>query len=187
MNTTTSKFRALLSPLAVAAALAACDSSTTEPAETSATDLALSSASAAVVHTEFPVNVNFSVYSACLDARVTLSGTAWWSVRTVTRPDGSRHITILMDVTGPTISSGGSVWTANPGASEMFVRNVPAGGVVGPDDRQTEHQGTVIYRSADGRPDLRFVHRIHVVRLPDSGEVQLNHSIFEIVCVGQGD
>lgn len=64
MNTTTSKFRALLSPLAVAAALAAYDSSTTEPAETSATDLALSSASAAVVHTEFPVNVNFSFYSA---------------------------------------------------------------------------------------------------------------------------
>lgn len=182
MNVPMPKFRAMLSPLAVAAALAACDSSTTEPGGPGALK-----PTAAVVLNEFPINVNFQFYSECLNARVTLSGTAWWSVRTVTKPDGSRHITIRMDVSGPTISSGGSVWTANPGAFEMFVRNVPAGGTVGVDDRQTEHQGTVIYRSADGRPDLRFVHRIHLVRLPGSDEVQLYHSIFEIVCVGRNE
>ena len=180
MSVPTPKFHALLSPLAVAAALAACDSSTTGPAEPSALR---PSARATSHQSEFPVDVNFQTYSVCLDAPVTISGTAWWSVHTVTKPDGSLHINLKMDVSNPTISSEGSVWTANPGASEMFVRNVPAGGIVGVDDQQTEHQGTVIYRSADGRPDLRFVHRIHLVRLPGSDDVQLNHSIFEIVCV----
>jgi hypothetical protein len=180
MSVPTPKFHALLSSLAVAAALAACDSSTTGPAEPSALRPPAAATSA---HDEFEIDVNFEVYSVCLDAWVILQGTALWSVHTVTKPDGSRHINLKMDVSGPTITSGGSVWTANPGASEMFVRNIPAGGTIGADDRQTEHQGTVIYRSADGRPDLRFVHRIHLVRLPGSDEVQLNHSIFEIVCV----
>jgi hypothetical protein len=180
MNVPTPKFHALLSGLAVATALAACDASTTGPAEPVAPRTA-----AAVVLSEFPLSPNFPAYSACLDAQVTISGSAWWSQRTVTRPDGSLHITILIDFSGTTISSGGSVWTANPGASEMFVHNVPAGSIVGVADQQTEHTGTVIYRSADGRPDLRLMHRIHLVRLPGSDDVQLNHSIFQIVCVGR--
>jgi hypothetical protein len=162
--------------------VAACDATSTEPLRSS--DLK-PSASATSTLAEFPVNVNFQFFSACLNAPVMLSGTAYWSVRTVVKPDGSRHLTILMDVSGPTLSSGGSVWTAHEGASEMFVRNIPAGGVLGVDDQQTEHQGTVIYKSADGRPDLRFLHRIHLVRLPGTDEVQINHNIFGVVCVGQ--
>lgn len=145
MHVPTRKVRAILSTLAVVIASAACDSGPTAPAEPEPAALTLSAAASSVVVDEFPVNVNFQAYSACLDGLVTLSGTAWWTVRTVTRPDGSRHLTIRMDVSGPTISSGGSVWTANPGASEMFVRNIPPGGVLGLDDQQTEHQGTVIH------------------------------------------
>jgi hypothetical protein len=182
MNMTSLNSRAVVCSFLLAAAVAACDSGPTEPV--GAGDLK-PSASAAVTLNEFPVNVNFQFFAQCLNGMVTLSGTAYWSVRTVVKPDGSRHITLLMDVSGPTISSGGSVWTATPGASEMFIRNIPAGGIQGVDDRQTEHQGTVIYKSADGRPDLRFVHRIHLVRLPGTGEIQINHNIFETVCVGQ--
>jgi hypothetical protein len=177
MKVVSPKFRALLSSLVVVAALAACDRTTTGPNEA---DGLRASANATATLTEFPVNVNFSFFSVCLNARVTLSGTAYWSIREVVRDDGGRHLTILMDVSGPTISSGGSVWTASPGALEMFVRNFPAGSNL---EQQLEHQGTVIYRSADGQPDLRFVHRIHLVRMPD-GTLQLNDNLFEIVCVG---
>jgi hypothetical protein len=177
MHDPSPKFHALLTAVVVAAALAACESSTTGPGEV---DALRPSASATSTLSEFPVNVNFSFFSVCLNARVNLSGTAYWSIREVLRPDGARHLTILMDVSGPTISSGGSVWTAHPGASEMFIRNFPAGSSL---EQELEHQGTVIYRSADGRPDLRFVHRIHLVRMPD-GTLQLNNNLFEIVCVG---
>ncbi len=179
MNVLLHRPRACFSALALTAVVAACDSTATAP---DAAAPLRPSASANVQLNEFPVNVDFQFYSVCLDAPVRLSGTAYWTVRTVTRSDGSRHLTILMDVAGPTISSGGSVWTATPGASEMFIRNFPAGSSL---EQQLEHQGTVIYRSADGRPDLRFVHRIHLVRMPDTGEIKLNDQLFEIVCVGQ--
>ena len=169
-------FRTLM-PFVVVAALAACDSVPTAPVEENALK---PSANATVTHSEFPVNVNFTFFSVCLNAPVKLMGTAYWSIREVVRPDRSRHLTILMDVAGPTISSGGSVWTANPGASEMFIRNFPAGSNL---EQQLEHQGTVIYRSEDGKPDLRFVHRIQLVRLPD-GTLHLYNNLFEIVCVG---
>ena len=113
-----------LLPLVFVAACTACDSVTTAPEDENGLK---PSANATVTLSEFPVNVNFTFFSVCLNAPVNLSGTAYWSIREVVRPDGSRHLTILMDVAGPTISSGGSVWTANPGASEMFVRNFPAG------------------------------------------------------------
>jgi hypothetical protein len=186
MNIPTSKVRVILKLTAVAAALVACDTSATGPGESSSSALGLSSGRATVAVEEFPVNVdNYRFYSACLNGVVALSGTAWWTRRTVTLPDGSVNITVKMDVSDPKILFGGSVWTANPGASEMFIHHVPPGGTAFVHDQQLEHQGTVIYKSEDGRPDLRFIHRIHIVRLPGSNEVHLNHSIFAIVCVGQ--
>jgi hypothetical protein len=157
-------------------ALAACDSSTVEPA---AGGGPISAAGAATELTEYPFDANFPAYSGCLESRVTISGTVWWSVRTVTRPDGSQHLTINLDVSAFTISDGGSVWTARPGATEIYSQNISPEGF----DQQMVHQGTVIYQSEDGRPDLRLVHRIHLVRLPGSEEVHLNAQTFEIVCV----
>lgn len=173
--------RMLIKPLALAALVAACDAGTTEP--TTPTDLRPSaSAGATTEFTQFNTSVFFRPYASCFDAQVLVSGPITFSVWTVTRPDGGRHITQILDVSNVTITYDGAVWTAGPNASEMFVRNVPAGGTIGLDEQQIEHQGTVIFRSPEGRPDLLFVHRIHLVRLPD-GDTQLNYNIFEINCI----
>ena len=89
-----------LLPLVFVAACTACDSVTTAPEDENGLK---PSANATVTLSEFPVNVNFTFFSVCLNAPVNLSGTAYWSIREVVRPDGSRHLTILMDVA---VSSG---------------------------------------------------------------------------------
>lgn len=167
-------------PLILACALAtfACDSSTTEP--TAPEKLSISAnQGATTTFSQFTVNFNFQAYSACLDAFVTMGGPVEFSVWTVVRPDGSRHITQLLDVSNTAIRYNGIVWTPGPNASEMFIRNLPAGSP----EQQLEHQGTVIYRSPDSETELRLQHRINLVRLPD-GTLQLNNNDFSIVCVG---
>lgn len=180
MNVRTPRNYAALCALALAAALAACDAGPTAPAETGSLG---PSASATSTLTEFPNFANFQAFSQCLNAPVTVYGPAWWSLRTVVKPDGSRLLTLIIDASGFTIISGGTVWTANPGASEIFVRSIPAGSTI---DELTQHQGTIIFRSPDdGQPDLRLTHQIHLVQVAGTGEVQVGRNLFEIVCVGQ--
>ena len=167
-------------PLILACALAtfACDSSTTGP--TAPEKLSISAnQGATTTFSQFTVNFNFQAYAECFDAFVGMGGPVDFSVWTVVRPDGSRHITQLLDVSRTSIRYNGVVWTPGPNASEMFVRNIPAGSP----DQQIEHLGTVIYRSSDAENDLRLQHRINLVRLPD-GTMQLNNNVFRIVCVG---
>lgn len=179
MNMTSLKSRGVVCSFLLAAAVAACDSGPTEPV--GAAELK-PSASATVTLSEFPNFANFPAYSECLNGLVTVYGPAWWAMRTVVRPDGSRHVTLRIDVSGFTIISGQSVWTANPNSSEIFIRSIPEGSAT---DDLTQHQGTVIFRSPDdSKPDLRLMHQIHLVRLP-TGEVQVGRTLFQIVCVGQ--
>jgi hypothetical protein len=90
----------------------------------------------------------------------------------VTMPDGSTHLTQLLDVSQASIALGDEVWTPGPSAHEIFIVN----------ERQSEHVGKVVFRSEDGRPELRLVHTIHMVRLP-SGELQVNRQILDVLCV----
>jgi hypothetical protein len=139
--------------------------------------------SAQVELVEFgPRPVRFPLSVACLGGTVTVNGNIWGWDRIVEQPDGSTHVTEKLDVSDVTVTLGTTVWTAGPNASEIFVRNVAADG----SPRQFEHVGVVIFRAADGQPELQFVHQIHMVRLPN-GEGQLNQQIVGIRCIGQAD
>jgi hypothetical protein len=177
--------RIQLAMLLLGPVFAACDHdqpTAINPVAPQAGSLALGGATSALV--DFgPIPVAFTVASPCLDGTVLVSGSFSGWDRIVTRPDGSIHITERIDVSNVTLRLGDQLWTAGPNASEIFVKNFPPGLGFG-DIRQAEHVGVVIFRADDGRPELRFVHRIHIVRLP-SGEVQVNRQILDVLCIAQ--
>ena len=146
-----------------------------EPVPSPAASLTSSNAGATVNFVEFGPNpIRILPFSSCLGERVLISGTFSGRNQVVTKPDGSTHLTQLIDVSQVSIALGDTVWTPGPSAQEIFIIN----------ERQSEHVGKVVFRSEDGRPELRLVHTIHAVRLP-SGELQVNRQIFDVLCVGQ--
>jgi hypothetical protein len=145
------------------------------PVASSDVGVASSTAAATASLVEFgPIPIRFPLLSSCLGDRVLISGAFSGQNRFVTMPDGSMHLTQLIDVSHVTIALGDTVWTPGPAAHEIFIIN----------ERQSEHVGKVIFRAEGGRPELRFVHTIHMVRLP-SGELQVNRQILDVVCVGR--
>jgi hypothetical protein len=137
--------------------------------------LANSDAGATVSFVEFgPIPIRFSAFSSCLGEPVLISGSFSGRNQLVTMPDGSTHLTQILDVSQVRIAHGATVWTPGPSAQEIFIIN----------ERQSEHVGKVVFRAANGGPELRLVHTIHMVRLPD-GELQVNRQIFDVLCVGQ--
>lgn len=136
---------------------------------------ASSSAGATASLVEFgPVPIRFPLFSSCLGDRVLISGAFSGQNRFVMMPDGSTHLTQLLDVSQVTIALGDTVWTPGPAAHEIFIIN----------ERQSEHVGKVVFRAEDGRPELRLVHTIHMVRLP-SGELEVNRQILDVLCLGR--
>ena len=137
--------------------------------------VASSTAGATASLVEFgPSPIRFSVFSPCLGDRVLISGAFSGQNRFVMMPDGSMHLTQLLDVSQVTIALGDTVWTPGPAAHEIFIIN----------EWQSEHVGKVVFRAEDGRPELRLVHTIHMVSLP-SGELEVNRTFFDVLCVGQ--
>ena len=121
-----------------------------------------------------PNRIRIVPFSSCLAGYVVISGTLSGRNRFVTMPDGSTHLTQLIDVSQVSIVFGDAVWTPALSAQEIFITN----------ERQSEHVGKVVFRSDDGRPELRLVHTIHMVSLP-SGELEVNRTFFDVLCVGQ--
>ena len=137
--------------------------------------LTSATAGATVNVVEFGPNpIRILPFSSCLGERVLISGTVSGRNQFVTMPDGSTHLTQLIDVSQVSITLGDAVWTPRASAQEIFVINQP----------QSEHVGKVVFRSDDGRPELRLVHTIHMVRLP-GGELQVNRQFFDVLCVGR--
>ncbi len=146
-----------------------------DPVISPGASLTSSNARATVDFVEFgPIPIRFGSFSSCLGDRVLISGAFSGRNQFVTMPDGSTHLTQLLDVSQVSIALGDEVWTPGPSAHEIFIVN----------ERQSEHVGKVVFRSEDGRPELRLVHTIHMVRLP-SGELQVNRQVFDVLCVGQ--
>jgi len=121
-----------------------------------------------------PHPLRFLPFSSCLGERVLISGTISGRNQLVTMPDGSTHLTQLLDVSQVSITLGDAVWTPRPTAQEIFIIN----------EGQSEHVGKVVFGSEAGRPELRLVHTIHLVRLP-GGELEVNRQFFDVLCVGQ--
>jgi hypothetical protein len=146
-----------------------------DPVTSAGTSLTSSNAGAIVNFVEFgPSPIRILPFSSCLGERVLISGTVSGRNQIVTMPDGTTHLTQLIDVSQVSIALGDAVWTPGPSAQEIFIIN----------EGQSEHVGKVVFRSEDGRPELRLVHTIHAARLP-SGELQVNRQIFDVLCVGQ--
>lgn len=126
----------------------------------------------------FPLNFP-NVPVACLNSDVLITGTIFGWDRTVTRPNGSGHVTTFWDVSNVRIELGDQVWTAEPGSSEIFVWTFAAGGI----ERVHHHLGAVIFRADGGRPELQLYHQIQRVTPPGAEEPELFRNIFEIRCV----
>ena len=135
---------------------------------------------ASVEFQEYAFPLNFpSVPVACLNSDVLITGTIFGWDRTVTRPNGSGHVTTFWDVSNVRIELGDQVWTAGPGSSEIFVWTFEAGGI----ERVHHHLGAVIFRAGNGRPELQLYHQIQRVTPPGAEEPELFRNIFEIRCV----
>lgn len=145
------------------------------PVASSDASVASSTAGATASLVEFgPIPIRFPLFSSCLGDRVLISGAFSGQNRFVTMPDGSMHLTQLIDVSHVTIALGDTVWTPGLAAHETFIIN----------EGQSEHVGKVVFRADGDRPELRFVHTIHMVRLP-GGELQVNRQILDVLCVGR--
>ena len=159
-----------------------CMEPTADPVGPTATeaDAPRGSARATVELEEFTFAVPFVLPVACLNSFVQASGTISGWVRTVTRPDGSGHVTEFWDASDVQLQLGDQVWTAGPGSTEMFVSNLTEGGV----ERVFHHQAAMIFRGGDGRPDLQLFHQLHIMHLPGAEEPVVKENEFYIRCVG---
>lgn len=133
-----------------------------------------------------PEAVLFNPPAPCLGegARLDITGTiSGWDL-IVERADGSIHLTEYVDFTNLVGTFDGHTWTAGPGSHEMWSINWPPDVPLSPvNGRQTTHVGNTVFRAEDGTPDLKFVHQIHLVRLP-SGELHTLRVILEVYCIG---
>jgi hypothetical protein len=184
--------RRLFIALSLPLALAACSGNTptTSPAvltePTSLTSAAgapsLQAQGGAVTsRADFQQPVSIDVYSECLAGTFHITGTINGWVAIATTPDGYTERTMHADfsqLAAALVGDSTDVWTADPGSHEIWSRRFAPGDPV---NIRQMHEGRTRFSSSTGAPNIRFVHRIQYVELPN-GEVQLNDVTFEADC-----
>jgi hypothetical protein len=182
--------------LVVAAAVVALlnggcgDSPITGPtvASIAAPDSAASTHGATTEFEEFQFSPTIRVPAPCLGGGTfVITGTVSGWARITTTPNGQVHLMEKWDFSQLTGSHGGSTWTAAPGSGEMFsFNNLPGVGGTGTPVSGVVHQGRSRFIADGEAPDVFFIHRFRILRLP-SGEFQFRRvetEVAEIQCVG---
>jgi hypothetical protein len=137
---------------------------------------------------EFQFSPTIPVPAPCLGGGTfVITGTVSGWARITTTPNGQVQLMEKWDFSQLTGTHGGHTWTAAPGSGEMFsFNNLPGVGGTGTPVSGVVHQGRSRFVADGDGPDVFFVHRFRILRLP-SGEFQftrLETELAEIQCVG---
>jgi hypothetical protein len=130
-----------------------------------------------------PAGIGFN--APCLGGILVIRGLVTGWAQITQTPNGHTHITEHWDFTQLTASLGADSWSAAPGAGEMFSFNLPPLGAAA---IRVVHNGRSRFIADGDRPDVFFIHRFHVLRLP-SGEFLFTRpetEFAEIQCIGPG-
>lgn len=172
---------ALCGALIAALAVACGDHpSPTAPNQRGASTPSLDAAAATAPQIPFTATFNGPpVPASCLGdgqtVQITGQITGWY--QDFVNADGQEHFTEYDDFSGLSASSGGNEWAAAPGAHEIWSETISPG-------VELEHQGeTPMFLTQGSGPNIRFVHRIHGLLLPD-GELQVYFKEYAVHCIG---
>jgi hypothetical protein len=119
----------------------------------------------------------------CLGGIFVISGLVTGWAQITETPNGQTHITEHWDFSQLEATLGQDTWNAAPGAGEMFSFNLPT---VGSAAVRVVHNGRSRFINNGDGPDVFFVHRFNVLRLP-SGEFLFTRpetEFVEIQCIG---
>jgi hypothetical protein len=144
--------------------------------------------SATTEFVEFTFNPTINVPAPCLGVGLfVITGTVQGWARITTAPNGQVHLVERWDFSQLTATFGTDTWRAAPGSGEMFqFNNLPGVGGTGAPVAGVVHQGRTRFIADGDAPDVFFVHRFRILRLPN-GEFQFTRmetEIAEIACIG---